>query len=408
MNNKQIMELVEKAINDSSLFSSGGKMNPQQASRFIDYVFDETKLKDVIRQEKFSSEELEIDKIGINKRVAFAADEGKDPGYRVNANFGKIKLKPMEVIVPLELTQTFKEINIEGKSITDTIMRLVAKALANNLEQQGLMANSVGGGPAITPRVMTGAGSTTQYILDRFMGQHDGWFKQVLETGNVVDMNDEKELELSAYAAQMAMDTGYQSDLSQMRFMMSQRQQLRHHTNLRLRQTVLGDQATAGMIKPLLSGVEPMPLPLLPDRPTYVEEVTLTGTTAVALDFNPIRAAEVVVTPEDLASTPTTPYVNVTDYVITEATGTIARAASGSAITSGQTVKVTYKAGPQMLYTWPKNLIQGIGREITMETDRDVIRRADILVVTLKVAYAVEEPAGATLVTNMSDQLLTA
>ena len=72
-------ELVQKAIVTTDALASSGKLNPAQSNKFIDYVVDETSLKNNARTVRFSNETLEIDKIGVGKRVAVAAAEAADP-----------------------------------------------------------------------------------------------------------------------------------------------------------------------------------------------------------------------------------------------------------------------------------------------------------------------------------------
>ena len=49
MTNEELLklanEMVEKGVISTSALASGGKLNPTQANRFIDFVFDETGLK---------------------------------------------------------------------------------------------------------------------------------------------------------------------------------------------------------------------------------------------------------------------------------------------------------------------------------------------------------------------------
>lgn len=45
----------------------------------------------------------------------------------------------------------------------------------------------------------------------------------------------------------------------------------------------------------------------------------------------------------------------------------------------------------QYIFTWPKNLILGIQRQIMMETDRDIRARVLIVVVTLRLDLKFEE-----------------
>ena len=57
-------ELVEKAVITTDALAAAGKLNPAQSEKFLDYVVDETVLKNNARIVRFRNETLEIDKIG--------------------------------------------------------------------------------------------------------------------------------------------------------------------------------------------------------------------------------------------------------------------------------------------------------------------------------------------------------
>ncbi|KKL87737.1 hypothetical protein LCGC14_1931700, partial [marine sediment metagenome] len=73
-------ELLEKAVITTDTLAASGKLSPAQSDKFIDYVIDETVLRKNARLIRFRNESLEIDKIGIGRRVAFPKTEAQDPG----------------------------------------------------------------------------------------------------------------------------------------------------------------------------------------------------------------------------------------------------------------------------------------------------------------------------------------
>ena len=129
-----------------------------------------------------------------------------------------------------------------------------------------------------------------------------------------------------------------------------------------------------GMVKTMYGGLEIVHLPLFDKNPVKVEHVELTGTTAVALRYTHIDDAVVYVTSTDITeSIAEVPYIDTTDYVITEATGEIARSGGSSAIASGATVKVTYKGPGEALLCDPKNLLIGINKNgMRIQYDKDI------------------------------------
>lgn len=57
----------------------------------------------------------------------------------------------------------------------------------------------------------------------------------------------------------------------------------------------------------------------------------------------------------------------------------------------------------KMLFTHPKNLIWGVQRDISIETDKDIRARTLIVVVTLRVDFVIEEPDAVVLVDGIQN-----
>lgn len=82
MNNE---EVVSKAITAADTLASAGKLNPQQANKFLDYVVDESVLRGQVRIERVKSETWEINKLGIGNRVAMAWTEARIRAFGVGS-----------------------------------------------------------------------------------------------------------------------------------------------------------------------------------------------------------------------------------------------------------------------------------------------------------------------------------
>lgn len=387
-------ELVEKAVITADALATNGKLNPAQSDRFIDFVIDETVLKDNARVVRFRNETLDIDKIGIGKRVAVPKAEAADPGVRRGVTTSKISLTPSEIMVPFEIGDTFREINIEGEDVEETIIRLMATQFANDLEELYVTGNKLG--PAVLEGDILDGGSTTQYILDSYLALVNGW-QLLAESGNVVDAGGTN-IGLSLFSkALRAMPTKFRRNKSALRWFMSPDLWQIYLEKLSTRATALGDDAAGGGSHGPF-GIPAIPVPLWDFLPPVTEHVTLNGTTAVSLKNSPVT--DVVVTPSTLAAVPTTPYVNVTDYALDAAAGTIARD-GGGAIGDGETVKVTYKANPQMILTHQNNFVVGIGRDIRIEKDRDIFKGVNQYAITAKVDVQFEEAEALVLTRNI-------
>ena len=389
-------ELVHKATIIADDLASAGKLNPAQSDKFIDYVIEETILKDNARTVRFRNESLDIDKIGVGSRAAVPKAEAADPGVRRGISTSKVTLTPSEIMVPFEIGDQFREINIEGETVSDTIVRLMATSLANDMEELYINGNTLG--VAALQGDLLDGGSTTQYVKDTYLALQNGWFN-LAESANIVDASGQN-IGLSIFSqAIRAMPTKFRRNMANLRWILSPDLWQLYLEKLSTRATSLGDSAVAGGGGvPGPFGITAVPAPLLPFQQTIVEHLVLNGTTVTSLANAPV--SDVVVTPSTLASVPTTPYIVTTDYLLSEANGTIARV-GGAAIGDGDTVKVTYKAQPQLLLTHFSNLIVGIGRDIRIEKDRDIYKGVDQYAITAKIAAQVEELTAIVKVRNI-------
>lgn len=388
-------DIVRKATIVADNLATGGKLNDAQSDRFIDFVIDETVLKDNARIVRFRNENLDIDKIGVGKRVAMPKSEGVDPQVRRGITTSKITISPHELIVPFEVGDNFRELNIEGDNVEETIIRLMATQLANDLEDLYINGNKLG--PAVPQSDLLEGGSADE-IKDSYLALSNGW-STLADSANVVDALGQN-VGLSIFSkAIRAMPTKFRRNRSALRWFMSPDIWQLYMEKLSTRATALGDSAAGGGGgTPGPFGIAAVPVPLWEFEPLTVEHVTLTGTTVVALKNGPVT--DVVVHAETLDKVPTAPYIESTDYTLDAAAGTIVRI-GGGAITSGDIVKVTYRSSPQILLTHQNNFVVGIGRDIRIEKDRDIYKGVNQYAITAKVDVQFEELSAIVKVRNI-------
>lgn len=391
-------ELVAKAAITTDALAAAGKLNAAQSDRFIDFVIEETVLKDNARVVRFRNESLEIDKIGVGKRVSVPKAEAADPQVRRGITTSKVTLSPKEIMTPFEIGDTLREVNIEGDNIEETIIRMMGSQTANDLEDGYLNGNKLG--PARIEGDILDGGSSTQVIKDAFLALMDGW-SLLADSGNVVDA-DGQNIGLSIFSrAIRAMPTKFRRNMSALRWFMSPDLWQLYLEKLSTRATGLGDSAVQGGGKaPGPFGIPAVPVPLWEHQPLTVEHVVLASTTAVQLKSKGVT--NVVVTPSTLGKAPTTPFVEGSgdDYVLDASAGTIART-SGGAIGDGNTVKVTYNALPQLILTHQNNMIIAIGRDIRIEKDRDIYKGVNQYAITTKADTNYEELEAVVKVRNI-------
>lgn len=380
-------ELVQKSIIATDALAAAGKLNPVQSSEFLDYVEDESVMVGNARRLRFRNESLDIDKIGVGNRVAYPAAEIADPGLRRGVTHSKISLVPHEIMTPFEIGDSYREHNIEGDSVEAHIIKMMAKQSSNNVEDGQINGNKLG--PAIIESdYLDGAGSTTQYVKDGFLGLWDGWL-ELAELGNKIDCLGAN-IGLSVFSKMIrALPTKFRRNKNNLRWFMAPDLYQIYLEKLTTRGTGLGDAVAGGEThKPF--GIQAVQVPLWALNPPVTEHVVLNGTTATALkNANIVSGTEVVIS-SDLGTAADDKFVTVTDYVIDYALGTLARNGSGG-IGDGDTVKITYEAPPQIILTHMNNFIVGIGRDIRIEKDRDIYKRVNQYAITMKIDCQVEE-----------------
>jgi hypothetical protein len=379
-------ELVEKATIKADALASAGKLNPAQSDQFIDYVVDETVFKGNARIVRFRNEQLDIDKIGVGSRVAVPKVEAVDPGVRRGINTGKVSLVPKEIMLPFEISDIFRDINIEGDDVEDHIIKMMATQGANDTEELGLVGDILG--PSTTQDTILPGGSDTLHVKDTFLALNNGW-QRMADEGHVVDVEGGN-IGLSVFSRLIrALPTKFRRNKAELRWFLSPDLWQLYLEKVTTRATALGDNVAGGASHDPY-GIKAIPVPLWDFEPPVVEHVTLNDATPVSLRYT--NVSDVVVTPVGLGSTPVTPYPSgaTGGYILDAAAGTLLSFDNGSGL-DGVEVKVTYKSGPQIILTHRSNFIIGIGRDVRIEKDRDIFKGVNQYAVTMKVAFNFEE-----------------
>ncbi len=389
-------ELIEKAQVTTDAIASAGKLNDKQAAKFIDYVYDLTKLRGRVRTLKFRPENLDIDKINVGQRAAVPKVEGQDPGIRRGVGTSKIQLSPKKIMVPFEITDDFLQYNIEEDQVEDHVIKMMATQLGNDLEEYALDADSLGAARLQGDLFM--GGDSTKYIKDSYLAMGDGWLKKA-RAANVVDAGGAN-ISSSLFSDMLnALPEKYKRFKPNLRFFCSSNIEQNYRQVIGSRATAAGDSALQSQNALTPFGVLLDPIPMFSNTPRIVEHVTLNGTTAVQLLFKNIQATEVVVL-NSLAGTPTAAYVEGTDYNMVYATGTIARDAGGS-LADGAVVKITYQAESQILLSDYRNLLLGISNNIKIEKDRDIFKSVNQYAITADIAAEIENTEAAVWAKNV-------
>ena len=121
------------AVNPSGDAGSG-ILRPEQARRFIDYVWDATVLAQDGRRVTMRANTMELEKVNVGERVIRAAAQAVGDYTNAGATFSKVELTTKKIRLDWEVSAEALEDNIEGAALEDHIVRLMTNAFGNDIE----------------------------------------------------------------------------------------------------------------------------------------------------------------------------------------------------------------------------------------------------------------------------------
>jgi len=168
-------ELLQKVIDTTNLGTSGsdlsgdgvtrsgtGLLYPDQANRFLDYMWDATILAKAARTIRMRSNTTEIDRVAVGQRIMTVAQEENPRDYvgasgtytnadnstftAQGAQFHKVSLTTRKLRLDWELSAESLEDNIEGPDLEDHIARLMATQAGNDIEDTLINGTGTGSG----------------------------------------------------------------------------------------------------------------------------------------------------------------------------------------------------------------------------------------------------------------------
>lgn len=172
----KLKEQLDKAFDTSANTSTLVHLSQEEASAFVDTIVDESSIMKKTRVVKMDRAKMDIGKLIGNGRFLHAgghdvalADDKKD-----KFTPDKITLTTKELIGAIEIFDDELKHNIEGQSLENRLLGLVARKVGNELEEIALYSDTAG----------------TWGATESAFGLFDGWIKKVLAGGNVVDASD--------------------------------------------------------------------------------------------------------------------------------------------------------------------------------------------------------------------------
>jgi HK97 family phage major capsid protein len=141
------------AVNPSGEAGSG-ILRPEQARRFIDYVWDATVLAKDGRRVTMRANTMELEKVNVGERVIRAATQANGDYTNAGAAFTKVELTTKKIRLDWEVSAEALEDGIEGGALEDHLVRLMTNAFANDIED--LAINGTGTGSDAFLSIMEG------------------------------------------------------------------------------------------------------------------------------------------------------------------------------------------------------------------------------------------------------------
>jgi HK97 family phage major capsid protein len=123
----------------------GGILAPEQARRFIDYVWDGTVLAKDGRRVTMRANTMELEKVNVGERVIRAANQADPTFTNAGAVFTKVELTTKKIRLDWEVSTEALEDNIEGAALEDHLVRLMTSAFANDIEDLAINGDGATG-----------------------------------------------------------------------------------------------------------------------------------------------------------------------------------------------------------------------------------------------------------------------
>jgi hypothetical protein len=132
---------------DPSGEAASGILRPEQARRFIDYVWDATVLAKDGRRVTMRANTMELEKVNVGERVIRAAAQAVGDYTNTGATFSKVELTTKKIRLDWEVSAEALEDNVEGAALEDHLVRLMTNAFANDIEDLAINGTGSGSNP---------------------------------------------------------------------------------------------------------------------------------------------------------------------------------------------------------------------------------------------------------------------
>lgn len=399
------MSFTKQFVNKSSVitpasFTASAALSTEEADRFIDYVVDQSFLKNNARIERMNAPTKTIAKVGIGTKILKPAKSATDPGNTVSIVTDQLTLETKEIIAIAEISDDSLEDNIEGDAFVDHLMRMIASQAANELDLMGMYGKRIP-----NPNEAT---DILQLV--------NGWITVAREQGHVLNARDDGLFEddngyidppkLSKVVK--TLPNRYRGNKGNLRILVADDIYQDYNDYLGARAVSTADPYLLGVGRLTYSNIPISAVSLLPvDRPVEVVggvDTKLTNAPLAGTNTIQVADADDIVTGQTLALGLGTGYEEVVTVAGVNETTITLQSDLYYSHKVGVTVKQITPDGSDLLLTDYRNLIFGIQRDIKWETERHARRRSTSFVMTLRVDTQVENPDALVLLEGLTSK----
>lgn len=129
--------LQKSTITSGETLSGGGKLNPEQSDKFLMTLQDESPFLREVQFIKMTSPQSYIEILGIGKRLIRKGTEDTAPTNSATPTHSRRTLTTVETILPVDITYSYLEDNIQGDKAEDVLIGAFTKQFGNDTVDLG-------------------------------------------------------------------------------------------------------------------------------------------------------------------------------------------------------------------------------------------------------------------------------
>jgi len=134
-------QIVEKTIS-TDMMLTGGRLNPVQQDAFVQLVKDNSVMLAMVRYEQMAVSRKQIDKLYIGEPVTAGIAENICTNNDSRTVFDQVNLNADKLKSDWSITTETLQENIEGENFEDTVMDMMTKRIATDIELLGIQGDT--------------------------------------------------------------------------------------------------------------------------------------------------------------------------------------------------------------------------------------------------------------------------